>query len=213
MTARATAALTLATALCIAGGAQAQGKMYKCVDSNGKVYYTQVPPRECLGRETEELSRQGSVTKRTEAALTPEQRAAREAERKKQLEQEALAQEEARKNRALLSTYASEKDIDEARTRAIRENDVAIKEIESQIASGEKRRQALEKEKEFYRKRQLPAKLEEDIKNNDRELGNQKTALETKKKQVAAINAKYDEDKRRYLELTRSGAGVPASKK
>src|SRR5438093_12194896 len=32
--------------------AAAQERMYKCVDARGKVYYTQVPPPECLGRDT-----------------------------------------------------------------------------------------------------------------------------------------------------------------
>ena len=85
----------------------------------GKVYYTQVPPQECLGKETQEMSRQGSITKSAGSpALTPEQQAAREEERKKQQEQEVAAREEKRKNQALLNTYSSEKDIEEARARA-----------------------------------------------------------------------------------------------
>src|SRR6266705_3023224 len=37
--------------------AAAQERMYKCVDARGKVYYTQVPPPECLGRDTQELNK------------------------------------------------------------------------------------------------------------------------------------------------------------
>ena len=37
--------------------AQAQGRMYKCVDASGKTFYTQTPPKECLGRTVDELAK------------------------------------------------------------------------------------------------------------------------------------------------------------
>ncbi|OGA08174.1 MAG: hypothetical protein A3H33_03540 [Betaproteobacteria bacterium RIFCSPLOWO2_02_FULL_65_20] len=204
-----TAALSCAAlALLLSTHAAAQQRMYKCVDAKGKVYYTQVPPRECLGREAEVLSGQGRVTKRIESALTPEQQAAREEERKKQLEQEIVAREEKRRNQALLNTYSSEKDLEDARARALKDNELAVRDTEKHIADAEKRKKALEVEKEFYVKKPMPPKLVQDIKNNDVELRNQRELLEAKKRQVADINAKYDEDKRRYVELTR---GAPAA--
>jgi len=204
-----TAALSCAAlALVLSTHAAAQQRTYKCVDDKGRVYYTQVPPRECLGRETQELSSQGSVTKSTGRALTPEQQAAREEERKKQEEQEIAAREEKRRNQALLNTYSSEKDIADARGRALEDNKQAIQDTEKRIAGAEKRKKELEAEKEFYLKKPMPPKLAQDIKNNEVEIKNQRELLEAKKKQVANINAKYDEDKRRYVELTRS---APAS--
>ena len=200
----------LFAALALAYSAQiyAQQRMYKCVDAKGRVYYTQTPPKECLGRETQELSRQGQVLKRHEAALTPEKQAAREAERKKQIEEEQRAREERRKNQALLNTYSSEKDIEEARSRALKQAEGAIKDTETKIAAGEKRRKALAAEKEFYAKKTPPAKLQDDIKNNEIEIKNETELLDAKKKEITAINAKYDEDKRRFLELTKGNAAV-----
>jgi hypothetical protein len=206
--ARSCVALSCAAALLFSAHTAAQQRMYKCVDDKGKVYYTQVPPKECIGKDTQEISRQGRVIKRTEAALTPEQQAAREEERKKQQEQEVAAREEKRKNQALLNTYSSEKDLEEARGRALKDNEVAIQESEKRIAGAEKRKKELEAEKEFYVKKPVPPKLRDDLKNNEVEIRNQRELLEAKKKQVANINAKYDEDKRRYLELTK---GAPAS--
>jgi hypothetical protein len=191
--------------------AAAQQRTYKCVDDKGRVYYTQVPPKECFGKETQELSSQGRVTKRTESALTPEQQAAREEERKKQQEQEILAREEKRRNQALLNTYSSEKDLEDARGRALKDNELAIQDTQKRIAGAEKRKKELDAEKEFYLKKPMPPKLAQDIKNNEVEIKNHHELLEAKKKQVASINAKYDEDKRRYVELTR-GAPAPAAK-
>lgn len=205
------AALSCAAALLLSAHAAAQQRMYKCVDAKGKVYYTQVPPKECAGLDTQEISRQGRVTKRTEAALTPEQQAAREEEKKKKQEQEIAAREERRRAQALLNTYSSEKDLEEARARALKDNEVAIQESEKRIAGAEKRKKELDAEKEFYLKKPMPPKLALDIKNNETEIRNQRELLEAKKKQVTSINAKYDEDRRRYRELTK-GAPDSASK-
>ncbi len=193
------------TAVLASSGAFAQ-KMYKCVDAAGKTYYTQTPPKECAGRTLDELDKRGNVTRRNEV-LAPEQQAAREAARKKKAEEETAAKEERRKNAALLNTYSSEKDVEEARARALKTGNEAIKETEKRIADGEKRRAKLDEEKEFYKKSAMPPKLKQDIQNNENELKNQQELLDVKKKEIGLINAKYDEDKRRYVELTRGGTG------
>jgi hypothetical protein len=199
----------LALVLGPAGAALAQGnpaqRMYKCVDTKGKTYYTQTPPKECQGQTTQELSRQGIVTRQNEV-LTPEQQAAREADKKKKAEEDKLAAEERRKNAALLNTYSSEKDIDEARARALKQAQEQIAATEKSIAQAEKQREVFEKEKEFYVKKQLPAKLQQDIQNNELIITNQRVLLDAKKKEIGIINARYDDDKRRFLELTRATA-------
>src|SRR3972149_11387430 len=112
-----------------AAPASAQTHLYKCKDGKGKPYYTQTPPAECLGKEMDELSGQGTVVKKREAALTPEQLAAREAEEKRKREQALAAKEERRMDQALLNTYASEKDIEEGRRRALEQAEQATKDI------------------------------------------------------------------------------------
>ncbi|MCJ7837851.1 MAG: DUF4124 domain-containing protein, partial [Burkholderiales bacterium] len=163
--------LVLATLLALAAApASAQTRMIKCKDSKGRTYYTQTPPPECLGKEMEELSRQGSVLKKREAALTPEQRDEREAEQQRKEEQDALAKEEKRKNQALLNTYSSEKDIEDGRLRALKQAEQATKEIEKRIVEAHKREKTLAAEKEFYVKKPMPKKLREDISNNESDL-------------------------------------------
>ncbi len=182
--------------------------MYKCVDARGKVYYTQVPPPECLGRDTQELNKSGTLIRKNPAAvpLTPAQEQAREAERRKKIEDEERSKEERRKNLALLNTYSSERDIEDARTRALTEAQGAIVDTERRIAGAQKRHKELEAEKEFYVKKPMPFKLKQEIANNDVEIKNQIVLLDAKKKEISTINAKYDEDKRRYVELTRGKA-------
>jgi len=201
-----TIVLLCSTLLAVAPAA-AQQRMYKCVDARGKVYYTQVPPPECLGRDTQELDKSGTPMRKsqTPAALTPAQQKAREAELKKKLEAEERAKEERRKNTALLNTYSSAKDIDDARARALKEAELAIAETEKRIAGAQKRRKELESEKEFYVKKPMPLRLKQDIANNEIEIKNQTELLDAKKKEISVINAKYDSDKRRYVELTAQG--------
>jgi len=193
--------------------AAAQERMYKCVDARGKVYYTQVPPPECLGRDTQELNKSGTLIRKNPAALSPAQQQAREAERKKKIEDEERSKEDRRKNLALLNTYSSEKDIEDARTRALKEAQGAIEDTERVIAGAKKRRQELETEKEFYVKKPLPFKLKQEITNNEIEIKNQTSLLDAKRKEISTINAKYDEDKRRYVELTSGKAASAAQKK
>ena len=182
--------------------AAAQERMYKCVDARGKVYYTQVPPPECLGRDTQELNKSGTLIRKNPAAMSPAQEQAREAERKKKIEDEERSKEERRKNLALLNTYSSEKDIEDARTRALKEAQGAIEDTERVIAGAKKRHQELEVEKEFYVKKPMPFKLKQEITNNEIEIKNQTSLLDAKRKEINTINAKYDEDKRRYVDLT-----------
>ena len=127
------AGILLALALAPAS-ASAQQRVFKCKDSKGKTYYTQTPPAECLGKEIDELSKQGTVVKKREGMLTPEQVAAREAEEKRKKEEELAAKEEKRKNQALLTTYSSQKDIEDSRQRALKQAADATKEIQQRIA-------------------------------------------------------------------------------
>jgi hypothetical protein len=193
--------------------ASAQQRMYKCKDDKGKTYYTQTPPAECQGKEMDELSRQGRVVKKREAALTPEQLAAREAEEKRKKDEELAAKEEKRKNQALLNTYSSEQDIEDSRQRALKHAEAGTTEVEKRIEEAQKRAQKLAAEKEFYTKKPMPKKLQDDIKNNEIDIKGQQDTLAAKKKELGEINAKYDEDKRRYLELTGAKPKAAASPK
>ncbi len=185
----------------LANAASAAAPMIKCVDAKGKTYYTQVPPPECLGRTTEELSKTGRVVRENEV-LTPEQQAAREAEKKKKAEAERLAAEERRQNTALLNTYSSVKDIEDARTGALAQAQDAIKQSEKKIAEAQKRRAGFDKEKEFYTKKPMPQKLKQTIDENELGIKKEQELLEAKKREISTINTKYDDDKRRFLALT-----------
>ena len=208
-------AFAMSAAVLAPWGAQAQG-IIKCVGKDGKTYVGSTLPPQCAGQAVNQMNNQGQVVKRTEAMLTPEQRAAKEAEERLNKEKAAEAarkeQEETRKNKALLSTYGSEKDIEIARSRALSDNETAVTETQKKIAQIEKMGVEMRKELEFYKKNKPPAEVTQKIQNNNIDLKAQQDLLAAKKKDVEGINNQYDEDKRRYLELTRGPAtGAPTA--
>jgi hypothetical protein len=190
----------LLCALALAAPAAAQ--VYKYTDPSGKTVYTDKIPADEAGRANEQLGRTGTVMKRNSAAPTAAELVAREAERQRKRAENAAAEEQKRKNAALLDTYSNERDIDEARERALAANEQAVREIEQRIAEAEKRRKQLATETEFYLKKPMPVQLKRDIEANELELKVNIELFDTKRKEAALINAKYDEDKQRYLDLS-----------
>ena len=183
----------------------AEAQSYRCVGKDGKKYYGQSIPAECLGMPVETLNAQGMVIKRTDAAASAAEREKKAAEEEERKKREVITKEEGRRNRALLATYTSAKEIDSARARALEENQLAVKDVENKIASLKKRKADLTKELDFFQgKNKPPVKLGQDIKDAEIDIAAQEGLLAAKKKEVDVINAKYDDDKRRYIELTKA---------
>lgn len=185
----------------------AEAQSYRCTGKDGKKYYGQSVPPQCLGMPVEQLDARGMVVKRIDAAASAAEREKKTAEEEERKKREAITKEEGRRARALLATYTSAKEIDNARARALQENEAAVKDVEGKIAMLKKRRADLVKELDFFQgKNKPPAKLEQNIKEAEIDIKAQEGLLAAKKKEVDVINAKYDDDKRRYLELTKGSA-------
>jgi hypothetical protein len=176
---------------------------YRCVGKDGKKYYGSTVPTPCLGQPIEQLNTSGMVVKRINPEGDEKEREAKEAEAKKKREAEAAAREAGRRNSALLATYTSEQDIDEARSRALAENEKAVRDVELRIDAIKKHQATYDKELEFYKgDNKPPARLQDDIRDAEIDLQAQQNLLAAKKKDAENINAKYSGDKKRYRELT-----------
>ena len=163
----------------------ASAQSFRCVGKDGKKYYGQSVPLECVGQPVEQLDNRGVVVKRIDATASADERAKKEAEAAESKKRAAAAKDQGRRDAALLASYTSEKDIDVARARALENPQQAIRDAETRIAALNKRRAA----------------PKEDAKAIDSELKAQQGVLESRKKDVDAINARYDEDKRRYIAI------------
>ena len=205
------AAATLAAAFAlgpIAAEAQTREPLtYRCIGQDKKTYYGQTLPPQCTGLAVEMLNKQGIVVERIDPQADAEKQAKKKAEEAKKREEEASRKEQQRRDRALLATYTSEGDIDLARKRALGDNDKTIQEIDRRIAAIKTRQGELAKELEFYQgKNKPPAKLAQDTARAQADLNDQEGQREKKKKDAESINARYDEDKRRFIELTRGAS-------
>ena len=167
----------------------ALAQSYRCVGTDGKKYYGSSVPPQCLGQPVEQLDSRGVVVKRIDAAASADERAKKEADEADRKKRETLAKEQGRKDSALMASYTSEKDIEVARGRALEGNQRAAKDLEERIAALKKRRGA----------------PNEDVKAIDADLKTQEGALAAKKKDIDAINAKYDDDKKRFIEISKRG--------
>src|SRR5690606_27266364 len=197
-------ALVIAAALAAVPLAAHAQTSFRCIGKDGKKYYSSTIPRACIGEPIEQLNSQGMVIRRIDPEGDEKARRAREAQAEKKRAQEAAAREAARRNRALLATYANTQEIDGARRRALADNQKAIKAIEVRIAQIRSRQSGYEKELALYKEgaNRPPERLLEDVKNAQLELKYQEELLTMKKKEIEEINERYDEDKRRYIELT-----------
>ena len=199
-------AAALLVAPLLAYAQQPQAATYRCTGNDGKKYYGSTIPMQCVGRPIEQLNKQGMLVRRIDPEGEEKERAEKAAAEAKAKEEEAATREQSRRNRALLATYTSERDIEDARARALKDNQSAVRDVENKIEALKKRRAGYDKELEFYKDKkgaQLPSKLAEDIKNTEIDLKAQEDLLAIKQKEVDVINARYDEDKKRYVELTR----------
>lgn len=180
----------------------AEAQSYRCTGSDGKRYYGQTIPRPCIGLVVEQLNEQGMVVRRIEPRSTANEREAKAAEEKKQREEELARREERRRNRALLATYTSVEDIERARARALEGNERSLKDVDQRIADIKARQEKLAEELASYKDKPAPAELQQDIQNAKFDLEAQQGLRQAKLKEAEAINARYDEDRNRYIELT-----------
>jgi hypothetical protein len=211
-------ALLFAASALLALNATAQIRIYCCDDSNGRKVCGDFLPPVCQGRAYEERDNRGFVVKQVEAPLTEEQQARRDAELARKEEAKKKAGEERRRTLALLSTYSNEKDINSARDRALAEVDKNMKQSQARLDEANKKKLKLDTEKEFYKGKAMPDSLKAQVRENEKEIAAQASAVDARGKEMEEIRTRFGEERKRYLELTGKkqadgAAPVPATDK
>lgn len=189
--------------LALLAAAAARADFYCCPDpASGRRTCGDTLPDACRGRAYKIFDNGGNLRREVGPPPTAEQKAAAAAEVQRRKEEEAAQREQRRKDQALLETYTSVQDIELARSRNERDLQEAIKQTEDKLASLQQRRKKLESEAEFYKNKPLPPEIGKGLKDNEAETRSYADQLEGKKTDFAQVRAKYDQDKRRYLQLT-----------
>jgi hypothetical protein len=192
-----------------AGGAEG-GRLYCCTDAGGMYICGDILPHACYGRAYREMGADGRTLREVAAPLSAEQLAlqrAQQAAEEKKRKQEVIAQKEQQiKDEALLATYVSLNDIEALRKRSLDDVQRLIGNAETRIAEVRAQRKKFEDEAEFYVKKTIPSEIVKGLADTEFEIKAQESIIEAKNKDIADIEAKYDEDRKRFLDLRRSKA-------
>lgn len=193
--------LIVAVVVVFIGIPRVQAATYKWTDEKGVVHYTDKIPPEALNKGNVELNKQGVTVKRTEPALTPEQRRAREIEEERARQVAKEREIIDRRDKALLSTYTMESEIELARSRALNTIDAQIQSATSYSALINKRKAELEARKAALGDKAAPSVMERELSNINVTLAGQTELITTKQREMLVVGARYDADKKRWQEL------------
>jgi hypothetical protein len=184
--------------------AAAAAKIYKWVDEKGVTHYGEAIPPEYKDQAAAELTKRGVTVRKWDATATPEQRKAVEDKAILEREERQRAFEQRRRDMALVNTYTSVKEIDDARERTVQLPQQAIRGLEPRLRKAQEGLLAAQRQVAEVTKSGKPISegLEQDVADRKADVDGIKADIERHQAQILAIKAKYDSDKRRYLELT-----------
>jgi hypothetical protein len=184
----------------------ARGDLFMCTDARGKTITSDQPPPECADRPIKELRGDGSVRRVIAAPLTAEQRAQKAADDRRKAEEEEQRRDQARRDKALLEAYDNEKDIENARTRAVEGRRTIIDRARRRMEDLQRERKKLDNEAEFYAKREQPDRLKRAYDTNAGMIKAQEKIIADTEAEVKRINERFDGEYKRFLELVHAGA-------
>lgn len=189
----------LLTALLLIAG-PAQAAMYRWVDSSGGVHYSDTLPPNYQKSGAAELNKHGQIIKRTLSEAERSQAA------EKKTEQDRLqheADEQARLDRALTSTYTTEAEIDLARDRALEHHRLAIKGAETRASAVNVNLKELRDRAGRITKsgKALPASLQAQLAQAEKERQELQRTVAQNEEAMVKVREKYDADKQRFREL------------
>ena len=179
------------------------GKVYSWVDEQGKTHYGNTVPPQYAQQGNAELNQKGAVVKKTDPALTPAQRKAKEEELAQQKEEEKKKLEQKRRDKALLNTYTTEKEIDLVRDRNLQQGELQLqsmelraKQVQPRLDQARKRAGVL-----VAKKKPLSPDLQQEIEEAEKEIQHLQEMIQQKRVEMDSIRARFEDDKKRFREL------------
>jgi hypothetical protein len=196
---RASMALGMVCALVLCADANAAA--YKWTDDKGVIHYSDHIPAEAVNKGSVMLDKQGRAVQKTEPALTADQLREKRVEDDRLRALQQKQEEQGRRDRALLSSYSSEDEIDLARNRAISTIDSQLRSAQGYTSELAKRKQELETKRLEYGNKPVPAALERELSGIDEEVLRQNALVGQKRQDMASVAGRYDLEKQRWREL------------
>ncbi len=178
-------------------------QIYSCTDAAGRKITSDRPIAECLSKDQRELNPSGTVKRVVKPVMTAEEQRVADQKQKDELEEKARAEEERRKNRALLARYPSKASHDKERSDALAQVDEVIKAAQKRIGELADQRKKINEELEFYKKNpsKLPAALKRQLEDNERSVVVQRRFIGDQEDEKNRANARFDEELDRLKKL------------
>ena len=175
--------------------------IYTCTDDQGRRITSDRPIASCTAKEQRILNKDGSLKAIYPPILTADERAAKEAEERRQAELRAAQADAVRRDRNLLARYPNEARHHKAREAALDTVRAAMKSTEQRLRDLDKARKPLLAEAEFYPGRPLPPKLRSEIDANDAASAAQRQAALNQEAELERVNRLYDTELARLKQL------------
>jgi hypothetical protein len=183
--------------------APAEAALYRWVDENGSVHYSDKVPAEQTKQGHQVLDREGRIVNKIAPEKTREELLLEKQEEAKRQEEERRLQLIRERDQMLLSTFVSVDDIDRVRDdrmavldSLIRLNEIKGDKLLSQLKEAEEKRVE-------YLKRgdELPEQLDKNIIELRTQVRNNQDLTLRHERRKQLIKEKFDLDKKRFLEL------------
>jgi hypothetical protein len=196
------AGLALAIAL---ADAAAAAKIFKWTDEKGVTHYGESIPPEYKDQASTEMSTQGLTVRKMDSANPQGQRKVTDEQVAQERAEKQRAFEQRRRDMALVNTYTSPKEIDDARDRTLLLPIQVIRTLEPRHKKAQDRLNNLLLQAASLTNagKRIPDGVEQDITDQKAEVDSIRAEIERHQVQIQAVKTKYEEDKKRYLELTK----------
>ena len=174
--------------------ASAQGGIYTCVDKHGRRLTADRPIPECLDREQRELSPSGVTRRQIGPSLSDTERAAQEAQQRKESEERVRVIEERRRDRALVARYPDKATHDIERNAALLMVDEVTATAEKRIGELKEQRKAFDLEMEFYKKdpNKAPMALRRKIGENEDSIAELQRFVLSQDQEKRKVHQRFD---------------------
>lgn len=169
-------------------------EVYTCIDKNGRRLTADRPIADCVDREQRVLGPTGTERRRIGPTLTEHERAALEAQRRKEAQERARIAEERRRERVLMARYPDEAAHQVEREAALVQVDEVMAVARKRIQELQVERKRIDGEMEFYRRDPLkaPMKLQRQIAENDEAVAEQQRFLTAQDQEKRRIHQRFD---------------------
>lgn len=195
----------ITVALCAFSNLANAAALYKWIDGDGQIRYSDRLPADQSKKKHQQLNPQGVVLNTREAAKS-EAELATEAAAKLKLEEEQAAQArldklQYQKDQVLLMTFSNENELDLARNDRIEVLDSVIQLINKSLMTTQKTLQQLQtsaEENYLSKGNEVPGGLAQKIEHFSRKLEIRNAQLDSKMMEKNKINEQYETDLARY---------------